>query len=340
VQGLHDVCVGCRQLSEGMGRSIAAQRLADCSLAHRLQACVQAWGAATADAPLRAVLAFTDPSDWSLDLQLCADAVLGFGIVGEPAAWHSSASCHPESQRPRDGAAAAEAAEAAGARALSGDGSASTGRAGVRIIAAQNDLLWSNGFPVPRFGLGAFVASLRTLVAAAAASTGRVAAGSAGASVGAWPEVEYFGKPTAAPYRLAERLLRQQIDDLGAKFCSACTRTSKRSVMQSLHCALCEHSWRTACDKTTLDRRGGASVVMHTRIQPFYRMHTASNINPYAHGIRWVLCRGLGRWRVSSAQLSPALMPPFKRLTTIRPRLHPLTDPQRAEAHVRASVLL
>jgi hypothetical protein len=84
------------------------------------------------------------------------------------------------------------------------------------------------------------------------------------------------------------------------------------------------------------------SVVMHTRIQPFYRMHTASNINPYAHGIRWVLCRGLRSWRVSSAQLSPALTPwpPFKRRTTIRPRLHPLTGPQRAEAHLRASVLL
>ena len=40
------------------------------------------------------------------------------------------------------------------------------------------------------------------------------------ATGGACPEVEFFGKPTLAPYRLAEQILDKQIDALGAMRCS------------------------------------------------------------------------------------------------------------------------
>ena len=211
---------------------------------------VQEWGAGTEKAPIRAVLIFTDPADWYLDLQLCCDLVLGNGTLGDPA--HHIAHTQP-SERPQlhsttvtertrcGGATAAELAAATGAEtvqraptgantgadsssgavarrvdanAASARGSADGGGSsdqqpqpqhGVHIFAAQNDLLWSNGFPVSRFGLGAFVSALRTLLAEVCAMKGV-----------ACPEVHFFGKPTAAPYRRAEAALDAQADELGA----------------------------------------------------------------------------------------------------------------------------
>jgi ribonucleotide monophosphatase NagD (HAD superfamily) len=71
----------------------------------------------------------------------------------------------------------------------------------VRIIASHRDLLWSTEFPMPRFGLGAFVVALETLLAAMLGPSA--------------PQIEFFGKPTAAPYRLAEEQLQSQARHLG-----------------------------------------------------------------------------------------------------------------------------
>lgn len=179
---------------------------------------VQAWGAGTERAPIRAVLLFTDPTDWYQDLQLIADAVLSHGVVGAPHAAldalaathhaaHSAPPAHPwpapEPIRPLVPIASRSAAHAAHP---------------VRIIASQNDLLWPAGFPTPRFGLGAFVAALQTLLHACAGE-------------GA-PHVEFFGKPTAAPYRLAEARLRQQAHALGAPRLAGMMACS---VLHSMH---------------------------------------------------------------------------------------------------------
>lgn len=42
---------------------------------------VQEFGAATADAPIRAILVFTDPDDWSRDLQMCFDVIQHNGVL-------------------------------------------------------------------------------------------------------------------------------------------------------------------------------------------------------------------------------------------------------------------
>jgi hypothetical protein len=259
----------------------------------------QAWGAGTREAPIKAVLIFTDPSDWYQDLQIIADAVLGHGVVGArgpldapktsskhpprpPSASQefsngrackqdlskrghitdgassdtvfsgarhaeaallrgsgsvastSVAACHGASQHPqnhRTTAVRAVATRAMGmggndhghmpwsshaqhstaqhvnaqCRFQSGGGRAALHRHPVRVIASHRDLLWSTDFPTPRFGLGAFVAALETLLAAVLGPSA--------------PPIECFGKPTEAPYQLAEKLLQQQTRRLGEHFC-------------------------------------------------------------------------------------------------------------------------
>lgn len=209
---------------------------------------MQEWGAGTAEAPIAALLLFTDPADWYLDLQFCSDVILGNGVLRSTATRvapgelpkehadlllrnqrHSSSSSDAGSQH-SNGGAAMRSSDASSSQQTAGSGSgltadaaqAAAGRAQhlgaevmqpshtaapsdattVRVIAAQNDLLWSTGFPVPRYGLGAFVAALRALLQAAAPER--------------TPQIEFFGKPTLAPYLLAERLLDAQAHTLGA----------------------------------------------------------------------------------------------------------------------------
>lgn len=127
---------------------------------------MQEWGAGTEKAPVRAVLLFTDPADWFCDLQLTCDVLAGAGVLGRRAQH-----VPPESEP-------------------------------VKLFVSQRDLLWSNTFPVPRFGLGAFVACLETLLTKL--------------PVHKAPEVATLGKPTTVPYRAAEELLLQQAHRLGA----------------------------------------------------------------------------------------------------------------------------
>jgi hypothetical protein len=48
---------------------------------HVKQEAVQAHGSGTADAPIKAILVFTDPDDWGRDLQLCCDVMLCGGVL-------------------------------------------------------------------------------------------------------------------------------------------------------------------------------------------------------------------------------------------------------------------
>ena len=187
-----------RQLLVGAAKS----RASSCCGLPPTVCLVQTWGAGTERAPIRAVLLFTDPSDWYQDLQLIADAVLSHGVVGAPhalpgaapaacSALQSASKEHPwpAPERLQPLVPIARRSEAHAAHP-------------VRIVAAHNDLLWPTAFPTPRFGLGAFVAALQTLLHACAGERA--------------PSVEFFGKPTAAPYQLAEARLRQQATALGA----------------------------------------------------------------------------------------------------------------------------
>ncbi|KAI3431576.1 hypothetical protein D9Q98_004626 [Chlorella vulgaris] len=70
----------------------------------------------------------------------------------------------------------------------------------VAVYFSNPDLLWANEFSAPRFGQGAFAACLETLYE----------------KVSGQPlNAHFFGKPHAAPYRLAEELLLAQAAALG-----------------------------------------------------------------------------------------------------------------------------
>ena len=56
----------------------------------------------------------------------------------------------------------------------------------VEVFIGHGDLLWSNDFPTPRFGLGAFSLAFQTLYKA---------------YTGMAPIITHFGKPTAAPFK-------------------------------------------------------------------------------------------------------------------------------------------
>eukprot|EP00892_Ulva_mutabilis_P008659 jgi/Ulvmu1/6165/UM028_0021.1 len=119
---------------------------------------VQEYGAASADSPIRAIMVFTDPDDWSRDLQLCFDVIQHNGVLIGSAA-HSPG----------------------------------TMGTGVAVYFGQDDLLWSNSFHAPRFGLGAFRRALSHLHMEA---TQR-----------ALVIESIYGKPTPKPYKMAQCLL-------------------------------------------------------------------------------------------------------------------------------------
>ena len=56
----------------------------------------------------------------------------------------------------------------------------------VEVFIGHGDLLWSNDFPTPRFGLGAFSLAFQTLYKA---------------YTGMAPVITHFGKPTALPFK-------------------------------------------------------------------------------------------------------------------------------------------
>ena len=81
----------------------------------------------TESKPIRAVVVFSDPEDWYLDLQLICDVLVGRGVIGRG----SAEACENDPL--------------------------------VQVYFSNPDLLWANEFPLPRFGQGAFAACLETL---------------------------------------------------------------------------------------------------------------------------------------------------------------------------------
>lgn len=77
--------------------------------------------------PIHAVLVFSDPSDWYVDIQIVVDIVAGGGVLG---------------RRPDQ---------------------VPTESSPVHVYFSNPDLLWANQFPCPRFGQGAFAACVETL---------------------------------------------------------------------------------------------------------------------------------------------------------------------------------
>jgi HAD superfamily hydrolase (TIGR01456 family) len=114
-----------------------------------------------------AIFVFNDPRDWALDIQLIADLLLSQrGHLGTYSPLNGDATL------PRCG--------------WQGDGQPP-------LYFSNADLFWSTGYPLPRFGQGAFQAALR----------------------GVWRRVtggqelvrRQMGKPSAETYRFAERVL-------------------------------------------------------------------------------------------------------------------------------------
>eukprot|EP01026_Neomeris_dumetosa_P056524 TRINITY_DN5171_c0_g1_i7.p2 TRINITY_DN5171_c0_g1~~TRINITY_DN5171_c0_g1_i7.p2 ORF type:complete len:250 (-),score=25.60 TRINITY_DN5171_c0_g1_i7:593-1342(-) len=73
----------------------------------------------------------------------------------------------------------------------------------IPIYFSNPDLVWANDFPLPRFGQGAFSTALNTLYQEV---TGKPL-----------QNQYYYGKPNAAPYQLAERILIKESEMLGCK---------------------------------------------------------------------------------------------------------------------------
>lgn len=84
----------------------------------------------TEEMPIHAVLVFSDPSDWYIDIQIVVDIVAGGGVLGRS-----------PNQIP------------------TGNGKFPK----VHVYFSNPDLLWANNFPAPRFGQGAFAACVETL---------------------------------------------------------------------------------------------------------------------------------------------------------------------------------
>lgn len=115
---------------------------------------------------------FTDPDDWGRDLQLCCDVMLCGGVL--------------PGLRPDE------------LESLSStDGHATE----TPIYFSQDDLLWSNSYQLPRFGLGAFRQALASLYEP---RTGR-----------GLPMKGMYGKPTAASFALARQRLDEQARQAG-----------------------------------------------------------------------------------------------------------------------------
>jgi HAD superfamily hydrolase (TIGR01456 family) len=81
----------------------------------------------TEDQPFKAVLVFTDPSNWYLDLQLICDVILGGGVPGRA------------------------------------PGDVPEGTAPVEVVFSNPDLLWASDHPAPRLGQGGFAACMEAL---------------------------------------------------------------------------------------------------------------------------------------------------------------------------------
>ncbi|KAG1677369.1 hypothetical protein FOA52_010748 [Chlamydomonas sp. UWO 241] len=133
-------------------------------------------GLSSEAAPIEAVLVMNDPEDWYRDLQLLVDVLMSGGVP-------MRRDMMPEGAQP------------------------------VPLYFSNGDLLWANDFPRNRFGQGAFAAAVQALYDHTVASV----AASRGLPPSSYPRLvpTFFGKPHAAPFRLAERLLARQAVALG-----------------------------------------------------------------------------------------------------------------------------
>ncbi|CAK8997749.1 Uncharacterized protein YKR070W, partial [Durusdinium trenchii] len=112
---------------------------------------------APGEPPIEAVLIFYEPADWALELQVITDVLAGGHPLG---------------------------AEGAGAAALQ--------RA--EVYSSNSDFLWQAGYPVPRFGNGAFVCALQELWLKRSGSP---------------LQIQEYGKPYAVQFQAARQLLSQ-----------------------------------------------------------------------------------------------------------------------------------
>ena len=114
--------------------------------------------------PIENIFIFTDPCDWYLELQVILDLLQGGGVMGT----HSHSQDHGHMSMPII----------------------------PRVFCSHSDLVWSNDFPVPRLGLGAFLNCVKSTYHTL---TGRQL------------DVTVFGKPQIGQYKFAEDVLLQQL---------------------------------------------------------------------------------------------------------------------------------
>jgi len=152
-------------------------------------------GVGTAALPICAVLVMTDPDDWFRDLQLISDTVISRGRPGE----HFDV-CGGSDVQVGRGAGEKRSRAVCGRVAFqftTPPPQSQTPRP-PQVVFSQQDLLWANDHHSSRYGLGAFATALCAVYQAATGEPLRI---------------DFHGKPTARPYRMAERLLQRQLDE-------------------------------------------------------------------------------------------------------------------------------
>lgn len=92
----------------------------------------------------------------------------------------------------------------------------------VDVFFGQDDLLWANAFPAPRFGLGAFRRALSHLYEEATRCPLTISA--------------MYGKPTLKPYRLAKNVLDMQAQKEGEHSLDASIWIVLYSTMEHCYC--------------------------------------------------------------------------------------------------------
>lgn len=128
--------------------------------------------------PISGVFVFHDPRQWALDIQILCDVLQSGGIIGGPYIGQSS--------KP------------------------------VELIFCNPDLLWRSAFERPRLGQGSFIQAFQAVYRVCCHTIFGVSMlmfGIQALTGSTYPYIQY-GKPTAATYSFAEKVLTDRLEAL------------------------------------------------------------------------------------------------------------------------------
>ncbi|RPD54179.1 HAD hydrolase [Lentinus tigrinus ALCF2SS1-7] len=143
--------------------------------------------------PISAIFVFHDPRNWSLDMQITLDVIRSGGIIGGP---------YLDTPKPADQQPLPqhERAHSQGAPSQHRQVAPKGEKPPIEVVFCNPDLLWKSDFPQPRLGQGAFRMAFQTVYEALVGTP--------------YPHVTQYGKPTAATYKFAEKVLRDRLEEL------------------------------------------------------------------------------------------------------------------------------